>query len=94
MEQRKVPLNWEDHCWLFAKSATGKSMDLALEWISRHQLDVNEDGHLVPIQDWISNPFSIMPDQHETNAKQLCTDFLATLALPSTQLPREIAIDH
>jgi hypothetical protein len=47
--------------------------------MSGQQLDVNEDGHLVPIQDRISNPFDIMPDQHNQPANRTNGDIGATL---------------
>jgi hypothetical protein len=40
----------------------------------RQEIGVNEDGHLIPIQDWIFNPFSIVPDQHGTVANYLCAE--------------------
>jgi hypothetical protein len=64
MERGEVPPNWDDLCRLSAESATDESIDLALEWMSGQQMDVDEDGHLVPLQDRISNPFDIVPDQH------------------------------
>jgi len=70
MERGEVPPNWADLCRLSAESATDESVDLALEWMSGQQLDVDEDGHLVPIQDRISNPFDIMPDQHNQPANR------------------------
>jgi hypothetical protein len=48
---------------------------LALKWKSGQQLDVNEDGHLDPIQDGISNPFNIVPSQHDNSAERLHVDF-------------------
>ncbi len=71
MEQGKNPPNWEELSCLSTKSATDESMDLALEWMSGQEINVNKDGHLVPIQDWISHPFSIVPDQHGTVVKHL-----------------------
>jgi hypothetical protein len=38
------------------------------------KLDVDKDGHLVLIQDWISSPFSIMSDQHGADANNLHAD--------------------
>ena len=66
MERGEVPPNWDDLCKLCTESATDESVNLALEWMSGQQMDVHEDGHLVPIQDRITNPFNIMPDQHDT----------------------------
>jgi hypothetical protein len=74
MERGKVPPNWEDLARLSHKSATDKSVNLALKWLSGQELDVNKDGDLVPVQDWISNPFSIVPDQHGAVANNLRTD--------------------
>ncbi len=71
MEQGEFQPNWEELSPLSTKSATNESVDLALEWMLGQEINVNEDGHLVPIQDWISNPFSIMPDQHGTVANNL-----------------------
>jgi hypothetical protein len=51
-----------------------ESVDWALEWMLGHEIDVNKDGHLVPIQDRISNPFSIVPDQYDTVANNLHTE--------------------
>ncbi len=39
-----------------------------------HEIDVDKDGHLVPIQNQISNPFSILLDQDGTVANNLCAD--------------------
>jgi len=49
-------------CRLSAESATDESVNLALEWMSGQQMDVDEDGDLIPIQDKISNPFGIVSD--------------------------------
>ena len=38
-------------------------------------MDVNEDGHLVPIQDRIANPFNIVPDQHDPKVNPHTVDF-------------------
>ena len=65
MERGEVPPNWDDLCRLSAESATDESVDLALEWMSGQQMDVDEDGHLIPVMDRISNPFDIVPDQHD-----------------------------
>ena len=59
-----------------AESASDKSVDLALEWMSGQQMDVNEDGDLIHIQDKISNPFGIVSDQYDTEADTLHVDFL------------------
>jgi len=75
MERGEVPPNWDDLCRLSAESAMDKSVDLALEWMSGQQMDVNEDGDLIPIQDKISNPFGIVSDQYDTEADKLCVDF-------------------
>ncbi len=74
MEQGKVPPYWEELSCLSTKSATDESVDLALKWMPGQEIDVDKDGHLVLIQDRISNPFSIMPDQHSTVANNLCAD--------------------
>ncbi len=74
-ERGEVPPNWEELSSLSTESTTDESVDLALKWMSGQEMDVNEDGHLVPIpQDRISNPFSIVPDQHGTVANILCTE--------------------
>jgi hypothetical protein len=56
--------------------------------LSGQELDVNKDGDLVPVQDQISNPFSIVPDQHGAVANNLhadiTTDIGATLDAAST----------
>jgi hypothetical protein len=64
MERGEVPPNWEELSPLSTKSAMDESMDLALKWMSGQEINVNKDRHLVPIQDRISNPFSIVPYQH------------------------------
>jgi hypothetical protein len=71
MEQGEVPPNWEELSCLSTKSTTDESVDLALEWMSGQEIDVDKDGNLVPIQDPISNPFSIVPDQHGTVTNNL-----------------------
>ncbi len=71
MEQGEVPPNWEELSRLSTESATDESVDLALEWMLGQDIGVNKDGHFVPIQDWISNPFSIVLDQHGTVANNL-----------------------
>ncbi len=71
MERGEVPPNWEELSCLSTKSTTDESVDLALKWMLGQEMDVNKDGHLVLIQDQISNPFSIMPDQHGTVANNL-----------------------
>jgi hypothetical protein len=38
-------------------------------------IDVDEDEHLVPMQVKISNPFNIVPDQHDNPEKCLRVDF-------------------
>jgi hypothetical protein len=48
---------------------------LALKWICGQQLNVNKDGHLVPIQDQISNPFNLVPDQHNVAPDRIRADF-------------------
>jgi hypothetical protein len=55
--------------------ATNKSVEVALEWILEHQLNANQDGHLVLIQDQISNPFGIVPDQHDAKSKKTMCRF-------------------
>ena len=75
MERGEVPPNWDDLCRLLAESATDESVDLALEWMSGKQMDVDEDGDLIPIQDKISNPFGIVSDQYDTDADKLRVDF-------------------
>jgi hypothetical protein len=50
------------------------SLLLALECMLGQDLDVNKDGHLVLIQDWISNSFSVIPDQHGAVANNLHAD--------------------
>ncbi len=57
MERGEVPPNWDNLCKICTESATDESVNLALEWMSGQQMDVDEDGHLVPIQDRITNPF-------------------------------------
>ena len=74
MEQGEVSPNWEELSRLSAKSATDKSVNLALDWMSGQKINVSKDGHFVLIQDQISNPFSIVPDQHGTVANNLCAD--------------------
>ena len=76
MERGDVPPNWEDLCHLLAESATDVSVNLALKWMSGQQMDVNEDGDLISIQDKISNPFGIVSDQYDTKADKLHVDFL------------------
>jgi hypothetical protein len=71
MEQGEFQPNWEELSPLSTKSATNESVDLALEWMLGQDIGVNKDGHFVPIQDWISNPFSIVLDQHGTVANNL-----------------------
>jgi hypothetical protein len=71
IEGGEVPPNWEELSFLSTKSTMDESVDLALKWILRQEIDVDEDGHLLPIQDWISNPFSIVPNQHGTVANNL-----------------------
>jgi hypothetical protein len=44
--------------------------------MSGQQMDVNEDGDLIPIQDKILNPFGIVSDQYVTEADKLRVDFL------------------
>ena len=44
--------------------------------MSGQQMDVNEDGDLIPIQDKILNPFGIVSDQYDTKADKLRVDFL------------------
>ena len=43
--------------------------------MSGQQMDVDEDGDLIPIQDKISNPFGIVSDQYDTEADKLLVDF-------------------
>jgi len=43
--------------------------------MSGQQMDVNEDGDLIPIQDKILNPFGIVSDQYVTEADKLRVDF-------------------
>jgi hypothetical protein len=74
MEQREVLLNWEELSCLSTMSATDESVDLALKWMLGQDLNVNKDGYLVPIQDRISNPFNIVPDQHGAVPNNLCAD--------------------
>ncbi len=74
MEQGDVPPNWEELSCLSTKSVMDESVDLALEWMLGQEIDVNEDGHLVPIQDRISKPFSIKPDQHGTVGNNLIVE--------------------
>jgi hypothetical protein len=74
MEQDEVPPNWEELSHLSTESATDKSVDLALKWMSGQEIDINKDGHLVLIQDRISNPFSIVPDQHGTVTNNLSAE--------------------
>jgi hypothetical protein len=75
MERGEVPPYWDDLCLLSAESATDESIDLTLEWMSGQQIDVDEDGDLIPIQDKISNPFGIVSDQYDTEADKLHVDF-------------------
>ena len=75
MERGEVPPNWDNLCKLCTESAVEESADLALEWMSGQQMDVNENGHLVPIQDRITNPFNIVPDQHDPQVKRHSVDF-------------------
>jgi hypothetical protein len=63
MERGEVPPNWEDLYRLSKESATDKSFNLALKWISGQKIDVDREGNLLPIQEQISNPFNIVPDQ-------------------------------
>ena len=58
------------------------------------EINVNKDGHLVPIQDWISNPFSIVPDQQGTVANNLHAEIntdigptLSTVSKGECELP-------
>ncbi len=74
MEGGEAPPNWEELSCLSAESAKDKSVDLALKWMSGQEINVGKDGHLVPIRDWIFNPFSIVPDQHGAVANNLLTD--------------------
>jgi hypothetical protein len=76
MERGEVPPKWEDLCCLLAESATDESVNLAREWMSGQQMDVNEDGDLICIQDKILNPFGIVTDQYNTKADKLCVAFL------------------
>jgi hypothetical protein len=71
MEQGEVPPNWEELSCLSTKSAADESVHSALEWMSGQEINVDKDGCLVPIQDWIPNPFSIVPDQHGTVVNNL-----------------------
>jgi len=75
MECGEVPPNWDDLCRLSAESATDESVDLELKWMSGQQMDVDEDGDLIPIQDKILNPFGIVSDQYDTKADKLHVDF-------------------
>ncbi len=74
MECGEVPPNWDNLCQLCTESATD-FVDLALKWMSGQQMDVDEDGHLVPIQDRITNPFNIVPDQHDPKVNHHSVDF-------------------
>ncbi len=75
MVRGEVPPNWDDLCRLSAESATDESVDFVLEWMSGQQMDVNEDGDLIPIQDKISNLFGIVFGQYDTEADKLRVDF-------------------
>ena len=74
MERGEVPPNWDDLCKLCTESATVESVNLALKWMSGQQMDVNEDGRFVPIQDRITNPY-IVPDQHDPQVNRHSVDF-------------------
>ncbi len=73
MEQDEVPPNWEDLYCLSKESATDESFDLALEWVSGQEIDVDREGHLV--QEQISNPFNIVPDQCNPATDCIRADF-------------------
>ena len=75
MERGEVPPNWDDLCQLCTKSATDESVDLAPKWMSGQQMDVDENGHLVPIQDRITKSFNIVPDQHDPKVNRHSVDF-------------------
>ncbi len=75
MERGEVPPNWEDLYRLSKESATDESLDLALEWISGQEIDIDREGHLVPIQEPISNPFNIMPGQRNSALDCIPEDF-------------------
>jgi hypothetical protein len=94
MERGEVPPNLEELARLSAESATDESIDLALKWLSGQEIDVHEDGDLVPVQDQISNSFSIVPDQHGAVAINLRTDTNNDISAPSVQLPRESVNAH
>jgi hypothetical protein len=49
MKQGEVPPNWEDLYCLSKESATDESFNLAFEWILEQEIDVDREGHLVPI---------------------------------------------
>jgi hypothetical protein len=71
MEQGEVLPNWEELSCLSTESAKDELVDLALEWMSRQEIDVDKDRHLIPIQNWIFTPFSVVPDQHGTVTNNL-----------------------
>ena len=72
MEQGEDPPNWEELSRLSAKPTADESVNLTLIlWISGQEINVDKYQHLVPIQDQISNPFSIVPDQYGTVANNL-----------------------
>ncbi len=62
------------------ESATDESFNLALEWISGQKINVNREGHLVPIQERISNPFNIVPDQRNPALDCIHADFNPDIA--------------
>ncbi len=75
MEQGEVPPTWEDLYHLSKESVTDESFNLAIKWISGQEIDVDREGHLVPIQKQISNPFNIVPDQHNPAPDCIHADF-------------------
>ncbi len=75
MKRDEVPPIWEDLYHLLKESATDESFDLALEWISGQEIDVDREGHLVQTQEQISNPFNIVPDQRNPAPDCICENF-------------------
>ncbi len=89
MEQSEVPSNWEELSCLSTESAMDKSVDLDLKQMLGQEINVNKDGHLVPVQNWISNlsvSCLISTVLSQINNAQKLTK---TLVLPLVQLPRE-----
>jgi hypothetical protein len=78
MERGEVPPNWEDLYCLSKESATD---DWWIIWLDS-QMDLRAEKsmsigerHLVPIQEQISNPFNIVPDQRNPAPDCIRADF-------------------